>query len=94
MRELIKKLDARLVLNKPMMTAVGTAVLKLQGKSDEEAARQAARQVNNIAGMALMLNLGKPEGEDIVSTLQYGDGKLNLNGREMPTDAVLGALPH
>ncbi|OZI71737.1 YdgA family protein [Bordetella genomosp. 12] len=94
MRELIKKLDARLVLNKPMMTALGTSVIQMQGKSEEEAATLAARQVNNLAGIALMLNLGRAEGEDIVGTLQYGDGKLNLNGREMPTDAVLGALPH
>ncbi len=86
-RQLIKSLEARLVLNKPMMTAMGTAILKLQGASEEEAARQAARQVNNIAGMAMMLNLGKAQGDDLIGTLQYGDGKLNLNGRDMPTDA-------
>ncbi|ANY17656.1 YdgA family protein [Bordetella pseudohinzii] len=92
-RQLIKSLEARLVLNKPMMTAMGTAILKLQGASEEEAARQAARQVNNIAGMAMMLNLGKAQGDDLIGTLQYGDGKLNLNGRDMPTDALMGALP-
>lgn len=93
MRQLVKNLEARLVLNKPMLTALGTTVLKLQGNSEEEAATQAARQVNNIAGMAMMLNLGKAQGDDIIGTLQYGDGKLNLNGREMPTNALLGALP-
>lgn len=93
-QEMIKALDGKLVLNKPMVTALVTEFLTLQKLPPEEAAKQAARQVNNLSGMAMMLNLGKVQGDDIVGTVKFADGKLNLNGNEMPADALLGAFGH
>ncbi|MEJ2897141.1 YdgA family protein [Bordetella avium] len=92
-RQAIKNLDLKLTLNKPMLTELGSTILQLQGQPPEAAAQQAVRQINNISGMAMMLNLGKLQGNDIISDLHYGNGIFSLNGRDMPVDALLGMLP-
>ena len=93
-RQVMQPLDAKLVLSKPMMTALGTNVLQSQGLSPEQAAQQVGRQINTMAGMAQMLNLAQLQGEDLVTSLLIKNGALTLNGKELPLDALQGMLPH
>ena len=91
-QQAIKSLDASLSLNRPMAIQLGTQVMELQGMSPEMAAAQAKQQIEQMFGMAVMMNAGKVEGETLTSTFAYGDGKVNLNGREMPASSLLGGL--
>ncbi|OZI67910.1 hypothetical protein CAL27_00080 [Bordetella genomosp. 1] len=92
-QQVIKSLDTKLVLNKTMVTDLTAKFLQLKGLTPDVALAQAKEQTDQLAGMAVMMNAGKIEGDNIISTLTYADGKINLNGREMPADAMLGAIP-
>jgi len=93
-RQLIKSLDARAIVSRPMAQDMAARILAAsQGLAPEDAARQAEEQVAGAAGMAQMLNLARQEGDDLVAEFRYADGRAALNGREIPVEELFAGLP-
>lgn len=89
----IERMDGKLVVSKPMLQDMMTQyVIKNEGATPEAAAKEAEDQVRSLAGMAEMFNAGKNEGDNIVGTFSYANGKGNLNGTEIPAEELFAGL--
>lgn len=89
----IESIDASATLSKPMIKALMVSYLQSQeGMDAQQAAAAAEQQVSSLAGMAEMMNLGKNQGDNIVSTFHYAAGTVDLNGRKMPAEQLLGSI--
>lgn len=92
-RQLIGSLEANLVLSKPMMMDVFRYQALFQPQSDAAALEQeAALMVEMAGGMAEMMQLGRVEGDNILSSLHYADGMIELNGQRIPVEDFVGLL--
>jgi len=89
----VKTLEARASLSKPMMQDMVARYLVAGGATPDEAAQEARAQVDMVAGLADMLQMGRNEGDNIVSVLRYADGKAQLNDRDIPVEQLFGSLP-
>jgi uncharacterized protein YdgA (DUF945 family) len=79
----VQSLSARLVLSKPMINVLSARYMAVtKGLSQEDAEHAASRQLAGFSGVGQMLGLVRNEGDNLVSELQYANGKLTLNGRE------------
>lgn len=89
----IKKIDATLVISKPMIQDLMTQyAIKKEGVAADEASAQADEQVRQMSGMAEMLNVGRNDGDNIVGKFTYADGMGDLNGKEIPADELFSGL--
>lgn len=88
--ELITRLDARLQLSKPMLRDLTMLKLVFQPQLDpEQVAFEADMFADMVTEMAVAMNLATKQGEDdIVSELAYAEGMINLNGEELPPEAL------
>ena len=86
----VKSLDSKLVIQTPMATQLMTQVAQLEGQNAESAARMATMTVERFAAMGQQFGLTTREKDNIVSALQYGAGKITLNGKTMtPEEAMI-----
>lgn len=92
LRQAIKRIDAQVALSKPMMQELIAQYMQGQGLDAQQASAEADDQVRSLSGMAEMLNLGKNDGDKLVASFQYADGKASLNGNEMPADELFNSL--
>ncbi len=89
----IKRIDATLVISKPMVQDLAKQyAIKKEGLTPEKAAEEADESVRQMAGMAEMLNVGKNDGDNIVGKFTFADGMGNLNGKEIPADELFSGL--
>lgn len=89
----IKKLDAKLVISKPMIQDLMTQyAIKKEGLAADKAAAEADEQVRQMSGMAEMLNVGKNDGDSIVGTFTFADGMGDLNGKKIPAEELFSGL--
>lgn len=91
-QEAIKGIDVKVTLSKPMLQDLIAQYMQSQGLEAQAATAEADDQVRSLAGMAEMLNVGKNDGDNLVGTFQYADGKASLNGNEIPADELFGNL--
>ncbi|MBO1113939.1 DUF945 family protein [Bordetella petrii] len=91
-QQAIKGIDVKVALSKPMAQDLIAQYMQGQGLDAQQASAEADDQVRSLAGMAEMLNLGKNDGDKLVASFQYADGKANLNGNEIPADELFGNL--
>lgn len=90
---LIRNLDANLVLSKPMMMdMVRHRALFQPGSDPAEAEQEAAMAVEMLGAMAEMLQLGRIEGDNILSQLNYAAGAITINGQSFAVDDLAGLL--
>jgi len=91
----VKSLDSRLVIPMDMATAFMTQVAQLEGYNAEDAAKLASQQIKGLAAMGQMFRVTKVEDDNITTSLQYGSGKVSLNGEQMSLGELVGmfALP-
>ena len=83
-KKMIADLKAQVLLSKPMVADLVTLQAQAQGLTDPAAlAKQAQGTVDTLAGVAQVFELGKIEGDDIVSRLHYADGMVDFNGQKM-----------
>ncbi|HEY0294840.1 MAG TPA: YdgA family protein [Bordetella sp.] len=93
-KPVIQSVSARVVLSKPMLGELGSRYLAaMQGMSPQDADHQAARQLAGLSGVGQMLGLVRNDGDNLVSELQYANGKLSLNGRERDVGQVGRMVP-
>jgi uncharacterized protein YdgA (DUF945 family) len=86
----IASLDAHLQLSKPMIKDVVLSQAALDPSADPEAAKQQAEQMSEMAGMmAVGTQMAVVDGDNIVASLKYADGQVDLNGRKMPLEEFM-----
>lgn len=91
--QLIGGLDASLTLSKPMLSDMVRYKALFQPDADAAAVEQEAQMLAEMAGgMAEMMQLGKIEGDNILSSLRYADGLIDLNGQSIPLEDFIGML--
>ena len=92
-RQLVGKVDARLVLAKPMIRDVVMYQAALDPAVDPAAAALEASQLAEMAGeMATSTQLARVEGDNIVASLSYVDGQIEFNGQTLPAEQFAGLL--
>ncbi len=89
----IKKIDASLVISKPMVQDLMVQyAMKQEGVTAEKAAADADQGIRQMAGMAEMMNVGKNDGDNIVGKFTFADGMGDLNGQKIPADELFSGL--
>ncbi|WLI77257.1 YdgA family protein [Kosakonia sp. H02] len=86
----VKSLDSKLSIPVDMATEVMTQVAKLQGYQQEDAAKLANQQVKGLAAMGQMFRITTLENNTILTSLQYANGQVTLNGEKMPLEQFVG----
>jgi len=86
-------LDAKVVLSKPMIRDLATLQATLGGQTDPAAIAEQAKAASEMVGaMAVMLQVGKVEGDNIVSSLTYANGMVDFNGQKMTPEEFLSLV--
>lgn len=92
-KQLLSSLDARLVVAKPMISDVVGYKVLFEPDADPQAVAMEAKMMAEMAGeMAGAMQLGKLEGDNIVSNLNYANGQVDFNGQVMPVEQFAGML--
>lgn len=92
-QQLVGGLDANLVLSKHMLSDMVRYKALFQPDADAAAIEQEAVTVAEmVAGMAEMMQLGTLEGDNILSSLRYADGMIDLNGQNIAFEDFIGLL--
>lgn len=91
--QLIHALDAKLVLSKPMLTDMVRHKALFDPSADKAVVEQEASMVAEMAGaLAEMFQLGRVEGDNIISQLSYANGMFTLNGQGMELEELMGLM--
>jgi uncharacterized protein YdgA (DUF945 family) len=93
LKQLLTQLDAKLVLSKPMIQDLATVQAKSVGQTDAAViAQQAQGAAESVGGLAIMLQVGKVEGDNIVSSVHYADDVVDFNGEKMSAQQFAAAM--
>ncbi|NBB10731.1 YdgA family protein [Pseudomonas sp. SLFW] len=93
LKQLLTQADAKLVLSKPMIRDLASLQAQSAGLTDPAAiAQQAQGAAETVGGMAIMLQVGKVEGDNIVSNLHYADDVVDFNGEKMTAQQFAAAM--
>ncbi|SAI26750.1 Bacterial protein of uncharacterised function (DUF945) [Bordetella ansorpii] len=89
-RQAIKSMQAHAAINKPMaQDLLARTFVATAGATPEQAAAQANDQLQSALGMAMMMNVARVDGDNVVTDFVYDGAKATLNGQEIPLDALL-----
>lgn len=92
-RNAIAQLEARLVLSKPMISDLATLQANLAGQTDPAAIAEQAKAAGDMAGaMAVMMQVAKVDGDNIVSNLQYANNIVDFNGQKMTPEQFIALI--
>jgi uncharacterized protein YdgA (DUF945 family) len=84
LKQLLTQLDARLLVSKPMIQDLATLQATNAGVTDPMTVAQQSKDAADTAGaMAIMLGVGKVEGDNITSHLHYANDVVDFNGVRM-----------
>lgn len=90
---LLGAVDAKVSLSKAMLSDLGAAQAAVQGITDPAAIAQNGKNVSDmVSGMAVMMQLGKVEGDNVVSQLHYEGGMVDFNGQRMTGAQFVGSV--
>ncbi|MGH8416861.1 MAG: YdgA family protein [Pseudomonas sp.] len=93
LKQLLTQADAKLVLSKPMIRDLASLQARSAGLTDPAAiAQQAQGAAESVGGMAIMLQVGKVEGDNIVSNLHYANDVVDFNGEKMTAQQFAAAM--
>jgi uncharacterized protein YdgA (DUF945 family) len=85
----LKTLDGKLAINMPMATETMRHVGLAEGYQGDDAQKLADQQVKGLAAMGQMFRLTQQQDENIVTSLQYGNGQVTMNGDKMTLEQFL-----
>lgn len=92
-RNAIAQLNARLVLSKPMISDLATLQAGLGGQTDPAAIAAQAKAASDMVGaMAVMMQLAKVDGDNIVSNLLYANDIVDFNGQKMTPEQFMSLV--
>lgn len=90
---LLGTVDAKVSLSKAMLNDLGVAQANIQGITDPAAIAQNGKNVSDmVSGMAVMLQLGKVDGDNVTSQLHYEAGMVDFNGQRMTGPQFLASV--
>jgi uncharacterized protein YdgA (DUF945 family) len=90
---LLGAVDAKVSLSKAMLNDLGVAQANIQGITDPAAIAQNGKNVSDmVSGMAVMMQLGKVEGDNVTSQLHYEGGMVDFNGQRMTGPQFLATV--
>ncbi len=84
------RLEAK--LNIPSLEALAAQMNEMDGATKEEATQQAKLTIEELVNQAKASTLADVDNENIKMKLMIDQGKVNLNGRDVPEEEVQGAL--
>lgn len=87
--EVIRKLNARLVLSKGNLGDLMAIEPQMRGVPAEQAAQTAKGQAEMVGTMATAMGMAKVEDGNIVTYLNYADGEVDFNGKKMPVEQFM-----
>lgn len=85
--QVIKRIDAKAVVSKPMLAALATEVMQQNGMSEADAKAEVAQALQGLA-MIEAMGIAKQDGDNLVSTFHYADGVAKLNDQEFSQDQI------
>ena len=88
-KEVIRKLNAKLVLSKGNLGDLMAIEPQVRGVPAEQAVQTAKGQAEMVGTMATAMGLAKVENDNIVTYLNYADGQVDFNGKKMPVEQFL-----
>lgn len=88
----VKSLDGNMTIPVEMAIAFMTRVSMLEGYQEKKAQERATTQVQSLSALGQGFHLISQTNDRITSTLHYTNGRVTLNGKDMPVDSLLGAL--
>lgn len=93
LKQLLTELDAKLVLSKPMIQDLATMQAMSSGQTDPAAiAAQAKGAADTVGSMAVMLQVGKVDGDNVVTSLHYANDMVDFNGVRMTAEQFAGMV--
>ena len=92
-KQLVTSLDAKLQLSKPMIADLSGVQAQLDGQTDPQTIAEMAQLNSETAGvLAVQSGLAKVEGANILASLNYAAGQVDLNGQKMSLEAFIAAM--
>jgi uncharacterized protein YdgA (DUF945 family) len=91
-QQAIALIDLKVKVSKPMTQDLLAQYLQNNGEDAAVAADEAAGQIDSLGGLAEMFGVAKVQGDDLVGTFHYADGRAMLNGEEIPVDELFDNL--
>ena len=92
-KQMLTALDAKLLLSKPMIADLSAVQAQLVGQTDPQAIAKMASMNSEMAGvMAVQTWLAKVEGNNILASLNYADGQVDLNGQKMSLEDFINQM--
>jgi len=92
-KKILGQLDAKLQLSKPMISDLATLQATLAGQTDAQVIAQQSKDASDtVGGMAVMLQLAKIEGDNIVSNLHYANDIVDFNDQKMTTQQFIALI--
>lgn len=88
----LRKLDARAAVAQPVLAGLLSENMRRQGMDAAAADAQAQALAAIIGKAAADSGYATLQGSDVVSTLHYADGTVDLNGTKMPLDQFAGMV--
>ena len=85
----LKSLDGKLNINMPMATETMRHVGLAEGYQGDDAQKLADQQVKGLAAMGQMFRLTQQQDDNIVTSLQYGNGQVTMNSDKMTLEQFL-----
>jgi uncharacterized protein YdgA (DUF945 family) len=86
----IASVEAHLQVSKPMLKDVLMSQAALDPSADPTVAKQQAGQMAEMAAMlAVGTQMATVAGDNIITSIKYADGQVELNGRSMPLQEFL-----
>jgi uncharacterized protein YdgA (DUF945 family) len=85
----LKTLDGKLAINMPMATETMRHVGLAEGYQGDDAQKLADQQVKGLAAMGQMFRLTQQQDDNIVTSQQYGNGQVTMNGDKMTLEQFL-----
>ncbi len=92
-KQLITQVKSQLTLSKPMIGDLAALQAFVQGQTDAQAVAQQASQAGEMVGMmAVQSGMATVQGSDVVSSLNYADGRVDFNGKQMSVEEFVMLL--
>ncbi|MBW3506139.1 MULTISPECIES: YdgA family protein [unclassified Pseudomonas] len=92
-KQMLTALDAKLQLSKPMIADLSAVQAQLVGQTDPQTIAKMASMNSEMAGvMAVQTGLAKVDGNNILASLNYAEGLVDLNGQKMSLEDFITAM--
>ncbi|MCC7226657.1 MAG: DUF945 family protein [Burkholderiaceae bacterium] len=90
----LQSLELTLTISRPMIATLWTDLLQEGATSRSQARQRAEREVRGLIQMASKLNIGKLDGNTMISRLRFDGADFKLNGQTISAATLISAIGH